>query len=259
MALSANNNIASKPAKKKDNAQTDATKAAASAAVNASVDNENVGSLSDTIALVGLVRDPSQKDRIKNAEGETVTYGRIVGYQIKNVGDQEYKYTSYAVGSKKDRMAAGEATEKVLKPGETANMTIPTVAAFVAPIEFNGRITGGERKAHGRYAKPKAPAASAELESSANFNFVLSPITTGDEKWQIQDLNGVDALKVEVDPETKRVSSRTLVEGFEEWAILAKTASRANRTRSAEKRGQQRDASAAAYLELLGKGQSIRG
>lgn len=76
---------------------------------------------------------------------------QIVGYRIRNIGDQPVRYTTEAYKQDENGQWVGEVVDKVLEPGGFADLTRKYMTVFCCQPEIffqlaNGKIKNGPRK-----------------------------------------------------------------------------------------------------------------
>lgn len=209
-----------------------------------SVDQEIIGSLSKNIALVANLGNPADIDTIvidkgKDDKGQAITdtlqKPRIVGYRIQNVGDKDIDWVETGLTeawSKKNRLDHGtESVKKVLKPGETADLTIFETAFLLSRPEFAAEIRGGEFPVTASYPVKKSTS-GADKASDEELGFRLSP-SAGENgtSFRMADVPYIEILTFDesVSANGNKVRSNLQIkEGFEKFKPIAdrRTASR---------------------------------
>lgn len=147
-------------------------------------------------------------DKAKSANGkrELAVTSQIVGYRIKNIGDQPIKYQTEVWAAGADGKYVATKTEKTLEPGKVADLTRQFMTMFCAQPEIsftlaNGKIIKGAGAKNEKGIK-------AEL---ASYYFRFDADETG-EKKQIND----DTVKLNVGEKVggKWVVKNEFVESF---------------------------------------------
>lgn len=253
------NDKADKPAKP---AKDTVTKADTDRAdVVSTIDNsEELGKLSDSVALVSVLGDPSDIDTAKikqvsdDGKEEEITsrLPRAVGYRIKNIGTEPIPYFQFGLTdnfSHSDRLNHNdEYTEVTLAPGEEATLTVYETAVLIATPEFNGRFTGGDTPVSAHFAQSgNKEGAETTSENSTRVRFLVSvPNMT------IRDLPVEEILTFDVEEKNGRnvYTNRKIKNGYEKFAPVANR-SRKQVTRGASgsaKKTNKRNKNAAQFL-----------
>lgn len=238
------------------------------AATNVSIAEEKIpdgilGSKSDKIVLISPLGDPSREDvtpRMVNGKEEKITTSTIVGYLFKALEDVDVPDCGLGDDARKNPMSFKElGATKHVKAGETFALTRFETGVLLSRAEYNARITGEGKEFAVVYQKsantPKGVDGSARVEGNLP-TVSLRGITTS-----IKDLKMVDVLTFtkEAVVDTKgntrnKVTSRTVVKGFEKWEPMCKSMQRASGagSRAGEDKN-VRSAPAEAFLKMVAK------
>lgn len=265
MALSADSlagNKNSKPAKGKGATVTKADTDRADVVSN--IDNsEELGKLSDSIALVAVLGDPTDIDTAKVKDTDengketerTSNLPRAVGYRLKNVGTEPVTYFEFGLPenfSHSDRLAHNdEFTEKQLAPGEEALLTIYETAALIATPEFNGRFKGGETPISANFSQSSnKEGVETTKENSTSVRFLVNV-----KGLTIRDLPVEEVLTATQSEKNgrKTYTDRKIKPGYEKFAPVA------NRTRKQVTRGGASTSSTRAAKRNEGAAQFLAG
>lgn len=199
------------------------------AEIAANINAETVGTLSDSLALVATLSDPSRPDKTLRKDpktGKEVEHviGTIVGYQFAVLKDIEVPNAGTTIFYKSDAMDFVEeqkhATIKV-KKGDVINLTHFETAKLLSTPEYNGEITGkakGSIDAVIAYQKPGAP----KKRNDGRLALPLAYLRAAEKGISIRDLKQVPVIELaqkEVNGQIKKV--KTPKAGFEKWAPLA--------------------------------------
>lgn len=198
--------------------------------VAASVDSKTVNTLSDSIALVATLSDPSKPDKTMRKDkktGKEVEHviGTIVGYQFQVLKDIEVPNVGTTLFYKSDAMDFIEENKNATikaKKGDIINLTHFETAKLLSTPEFNGDVTGvakGSMKAVIAYQKPSA---TPKKRSDGRLALPLAYLRAAENGVSIRDLKQVPVIEIsqkEVNGQVKKVKSAKA--GFEKWAPLA--------------------------------------
>ena len=230
-------NTATKKAATSSAKVTEADKNLAETTAEIESQDPNVGRLSSSVALVGLLGDPSDPDVIteKDADGNKKAQDskpRVVGYIIKNVGNEPLKYWSSPLAknwTRKDRMShiPEETVDAVIAPGETANLTLFETAVLFSTPEVNLVASGGDLVATGVFSKRNSRQATENTDSQ-NQNFLIR-VSPG----SIRDMKYTEILTFEERTAEGGGVTRTghkIIPGFEKFAPIAENRGRRGRT-----------------------------
>lgn len=200
--------------------------------IAANIDAETVGTLSDSIALIASISDPSRPDKTMRKDPKTGdmkehVIGTIVGYQFKVLKDVEIPDVGTSVFYKSDAMDYVEENKHntiKAKKGDVVNLTHFETAKLLSTPEFNGNVFGkaaGSMKAVIAYQKPSA---APKKRADGRLALPLAYLRAAEKGVSIRDLKQIPAIEVstkEVNGKLKRTKSAK--PGFEKWAPLAQS------------------------------------
>ena len=237
------------------------------AAVNAEGEgfNQNVGSWSNKIAFVKCLTNPLRDDVVTikiDGKAEKKITPFICGYRFQALEDIEVPDCGTTINFKKDPMNFNDINgKKMVKAGETFDMTPFEVGLIASWPEFNQRFTGGEHPVTcglmNKEYKNKL-GATQEVQIKEFPRAILRLVGPG----QIKDLGweNVCEKKIEMTPDGREVKKGVIIPGFEKFAPLCETAPKsgaraASGAKAAGKKANIYSASARAFMELAaGKG-----
>lgn len=205
----------------------------ATAEMAAKINAETVGTMSDKIALIATLCDPSRPDKTVRKDPKTGkdyehVIGTIVGYQFKALDNIEVPNVGTSIFYKSDGMDFNPETKNAtiaVKKGEVFNLTHFETAKMLSTPEYNGEVTGetkGSMKVVIAYQKPGAV---PKKRPDGRLALPLAYLRAAEKGVSIRDLKQVPVLDVkqkEVNGAVRKVKSPILPE-FEKWAPLAQS------------------------------------
>lgn len=204
---------------------------AGTVAANASTENlEGLGSKSGSIEFIAPLGDPSRQDTVQGEHGKSVT-SYIVGYRFKALEDMEVPECGLDPNrARADLMSfANKDGKKAVKAGEEFDLTRFETGLLLAPVEFNGRITGGGKNFTAVFVVGNSKSATAGKDA-------IPTVSLRAESGSIKDYNMIDVLtfttkEIGKDSNGKPVNrkERTIKPGFEKWEPLCIPAKRPTR------------------------------
>lgn len=239
MALKAGTVTKNKPAASEK--VTDTSKDVAEATANIPAADPNLHRLSDSLALVAVLGDPSDPDTVteRDENGNAVSKDvkpRIVGYRVKNVGSEPIPAIYAPIGedwSRNNRLShVEEISQKPIAPGETVDLTIFETAALYSIPEINLKASGGEHPSIGVLTQSKAKSSTeSSSKGGANFQVRLTAPNAS-----IRDLDYIEVLTVDVktvDGTQRRSNHQIKPEFAEKFSPIATSRGRRNRPSAA--------------------------
>lgn len=230
----------------------------AEAAVEATTpkyDETVLGSKSDTLAFVAPLGDPSHPDTTTDkVTGKKTVTPYIVGYRFKALADIEVPECGLDADARKNLMSFKDKNgKKVVKAGETFDLTRFETGLLLASLEFNGRVTGEGKGFTAVYQKNAVHSKKGTLgETSAATEIPTVALKSDD--GSIKDYKIIEVLsytKNTLDNGTVR-KNRTINPGFEKFeALCVAQVPRTRRESSAPKT--KRNAGAEAFMQIVAK------
>lgn len=248
------------------NAQTQDTqaKAKAEAAVDATTpkyDADILGSKSGAIAFVAPLGDPSHPDVTSTTKPdgtvEKTTTPYIVGYRFKALEDIEVPDCGLAEDAKKNLMsydASKVNNKRLVKAGETFDLTRFEMALLLAAPEYNARVNGEGKGFTVAYQKNAVRSRKGTLGETSAATEVPTASLKAD-SGSIKDYQIIEVLTCEVKKLDNGVTrkERKIVAGFEKWEPLCIAQAPRTRSSSASTPKNRRNAGAEAFLQIVAK------
>lgn len=244
-------------------AEDTAAKATAQAAVAAASEavDPNLGSMSDKIALVAPLGDPSREDRTPRDVGgktEVLVTSTIVGFLFKALADMDVPECGLGEDAKSNPMSFKDMTGvRHVKAGETFALTRFETGLLLSQAAFNAKISGEGRNFVVVYQKgttagaPKGADGSAAKVSAMK----LPTVSLRGVETSIKDLKMIDVLtftsQPSADGKSRVITSKTIVKGYEKWEPLTRATVRKPSTSAGISDKNVRNKSAAAFLAMV--------
>lgn len=233
----------------------------AQASVELHTNNENLGIMSDKVAFVAPLGDPSTPDITPADESKGIarkSLPTIVGYRMKALVDMTVPDCGTGADFKKNRMSFDESKKnnrKAVKAGETFDMTPFEIGMLLSPVEFNGKATGGEIPVTVAYQFYKSKSKDGEPAKMTKRIPAVS-LRAMNKGQSIKDVDMIPVLTFTANKtDTGRTTSkdRKIIPGFEKWAPLCVTqAVGGSRTGSSTSEANLRNKNADMFLSIVG-------
>lgn len=221
-----------------------------------------LGSKSATIAFVSPLGDPSRPDTTttKEADGSTkkTVTSYIVGFRFKALEDMEVPDCGLAEDARKNLMSYNAEkvnNKKLVKAGETFDLTRFETGMLLAPPEFNGRISGEGKSFTTIFQRKEVRSSKGTLGETSSATEIPTVSLTPDGAGSIKDYAIIDVLSFESIKEENGVTrkKRTIIPGFEKWEPLCIThASKAKKSATTSNKN-KRNMGAEAFLQIVAK------
>lgn len=231
--------------------------AAASAAAPA-YDDEVLGSKSHTIEFIAPLGDPSHPDTVKDEKTGVVTKTPyIVGYRFKALEDVVVPECGLADDAKKNLMSYKDKNgTKQVKAGEEFDLTRFEAGLFLAPAEYNGKITGGGKSFTVVYQTNVVRSKSGKVGAASSATNIPTVAIKAD-SGSLKDYKIIEVLSFTAETAENGTvrKKRTINPGFEKWSPLCiAQAPRVGTGRSSEGTSKNvRNAKAEAFLAIVAK------
>lgn len=261
MALSLSKKTAPEAAEAKQEIKAQVQKEEAAAVATApQVEDSILGSKSETVAFVAPLGDPSHPDTTTDKEGNKSVTPYIVGYRFKALEDIEVPECGLDTDAKKNLMSfivANKNNKKMVKAGETFDLTRFETGLMLAVPEFNGRISGEGKGFTAVYQSVVAKSKKGALGETSSATEIPTVALKADE-GSIKEYKIIDVLtftKVTGENGVTR-KERKIIPGFEKWeplciAQVARTSKAGSSSTSSKKVA--RNKKAEAFLQIVAK------
>ena len=245
----------------KETATVKAEEKAAATAASAPVENIEagvLGSKSHTIEFVAALGDPSRDDITPGKNGEDKRVDPvIVGYRFRALEDVVVPDCGTTPNLKTDLMDFDSEkvdNTRVVKKGETFDLTRFETGLLLAPPEFNGKVTGGQKPVICVYQTSATKSANGEVTKKTDMG-KMPGVSLRAVEGSIKDYQIIPVLEFTKEPGAGKgmvVKKRTIIPGFEKWEPLCRVATRtAGAKGAASAAGNQRNQRAAAFLNIV--------
>lgn len=241
--------------------KTQVEKTQAEAVATAPAYDESIfGSKSDTIAFVAPLGDPSHPDTTKDKDGNTSVTPYIVGYRFKALADIEVPECGLDEDARKNLMSFKDKNgKKVVKAGETFDLTRFETGLLLAAPEFNGRLTGEGKTFTAVYQSNAVTSKNGTLGTSSA-STEIPTVALKAESGSIKDYKIIEVLTYESrtikmgsngKPVTRK--DRKIIPGFEKWEPLCIVQATRTRKEGSSAPKNIRNKKAEAFLQIVAK------
>lgn len=226
---------------------------AAAVATAPNYSEEVLGSMSDAIAFVAPLGDPSHPDVVKDKDGNVISTPYIVGYRFKALRDIEVPECGLDDDARKNLMSFKDKNGKrTVKAGEEFDLTRFEMGLLLAAPEYNCRITGEGKNFTATYQVAVVKSKNGDL-GTASAALKVPTVALKMDTGSIKDYKIIDVLSFTTDPETKK-KIRTINPGFEKWEPLCKVQAQMSRASSGSSTPKNiRNQKADAFLQIVAK------
>lgn len=228
---------------------------AAAVAMAPKVDDSILGSMSDKVAFVNPLGDPSHPDVTTDKDNNKTTTPYIVGYRFKALADIEVPECGLDKDARKNLMSyipENKNNKKAVKAGEEFMLTRFETALLLAPPEFNGRISGGGKEFSAVYQTVQVKSkkgAVGEVSSATK----VPTVALKAERGSIKDYEIEEVLTFTKTEENGVVrKKRQIRPGYEKFeALCFNPEPKARAQRSGASSKNVRNAKAEAFLAIV--------
>ena len=230
---------------------------AAAQATAQTVSSDKLCSKSNLVALVAPLGDPSHPDTTITESGEKKVTSYIVGYRFKALADLEVPECGLGDDARTNLMSFKDKNgRRMVKAGETFDLTRFETGMLLAPPEFNGRISGEGKNFYATFQTGTIKTKNGQVAQTTQTNDIPTVSLKPDGKGSIKDMKIIDVLtskNVQGNGGVVR-KERAIIKGFEKWAPLCLEKTRMSSGGSGSSApANTRNAKAEAFLAIVSK------
>ena len=216
-------------------------------------------SMSDKIAFISPLGDPSRPDTVKDKDGKVTSTPYIVGYRFKALADIEVPECGLDSDARKNLMSfipENKNNTKQVKAGEEFLLTRFETGLLLAKPEFNCKVTGGGKEFTLAIQSKVVKSKTGDLgkaSSATSLPTVALRADTGSLKdYKIEEVLSYTEVTGANGTKTKQ---RVINPGYEKWEPYCHApAPKARRSSGGSASSKtKRNASAEAFLALVAK------
>lgn len=234
-------------------------------AVAPTFDEAKLGCLSDALTFVAPLGDPSHPDTTTDKEGNKTVTPYIVGYRFKANKDLEVPDCGLDSDARKNLMSyipEKKNNKKVVKAGETVDLTRFEAALLLASVEFNGRISGDGKEFLAVYQNSRMGSKKGTVGTTSTATALPTfALKFADSTGSIKDFEIIKVLSYTTEevgkdkngtPITRK--KRVINPGFEKWEPLCTVQTSTKSAGGTRKTpANRRNANAEAFLQLVSR------
>lgn len=220
---------------------------------------ENLGVLSDKIAYLGVIVDPTKDD----VKGEDKVGKVVVGYYFQALTDMEVPAIGYGRDVKENHTRSfnldnfKKGVSQKVKAGEEFYLTHFETAVLLTRVEFNSSVTGRTEDGRGidvtLVAQSRKGKDKDGLEAKVVIPSTYLRASQREETVYINPINAFDATESKNESGQKRYARKPKEGPFMKWTpfTVRSTGSRSNTAGKTSASTAQRNPQAATFQQLL--------